>query len=372
MAQRKRKRANGEGTIVETKSGRIYAVISLPDGKRKWVRAASRTEASQKLKTLTTQRDQGVNLRAGRQTIDVFLSVYLADVVAPAVKPKTYDNYKDLIELCILPELEGELLERLEPQAIQQWYNEARGDFAETTARNALNLLKRALDTAVQWRYLPYNPAAPVKAVRLSRTKPPLLTLAEVSALLEAVAAHRLGLLYLLTARYGTRKGEILGARWAALDWARGELRIDQQIQTIGGKTGPCSVKTSASARTLTLTPDLVARLRLHWERLQVERQHPDWREHGLIFPSEVGTPILPRNLSRHFYAARDRAGLRQDMRFHDLRHFAVTQLLESGVRPEVVAAIAGHSSVSVTLNVYAHVSEEEKRAAAEKMRKVG
>ncbi|MEV3971238.1 tyrosine-type recombinase/integrase [Streptomyces sp. NPDC050698] len=73
-----------------------------------------------------------------------------------------------------------------------------------------------------------------------------------------------------------------------------------------------------------------------------------------------------PRNLNRHFYPIRERLGL--DVRFHDLRHTCVTLLLGLGIPPHIVRDIVGHSTLNVTMNIYAHADMTEKRAALDKL----
>ncbi len=87
------------------------------------------------------------------------------------------------------------------------------------------------------------------------------------------------------------------------------------------------------------------------------------WREHGLVFPSTVGTPLEPRNVTRHYKQLLKRAGL-PDVRFHDLRHSCATLLVAQGVHPRVVMEILGHSQISLTMNTYAHVLPEAQREA--------
>jgi integrase len=70
-----------------------------------------------------------------------------------------------------------------------------------------------------------------------------------------------------------------------------------------------------------------------------------------------------PRNLTRHFYGVRDRAGL-PGVRFHDLRHTCITLLLTLDVPPHTVQAIAGHSHINVTMTIYAHVVMAEQQRA--------
>src|SRR5215218_9752766 len=84
----------------------------------------------------------------------------------------------------------------------------------------------------------------------------------------------------------------------------------------------------------------------------------------GVVVPSEVGTPIEPQNLVRHFKTLLQRADL-PDIRFHDLQHSCATILISQGVHPRIVMEIMGHSQISVTMNTYGHVLPESQRVAA-------
>ena len=86
-----------------------------------------------------------------------------------------------------------------------------------------------------------------------------------------------------------------------------------------------------------------------------------------LVFTTRTGKPILPRNVNRALEAVLRRAGLPQ-LRFHDLRHSHATLLLKEGVNPRVVQERLGHSTVSLTLQVYSHVLPDLQAEAAEKL----
>jgi integrase len=88
------------------------------------------------------------------------------------------------------------------------------------------------------------------------------------------------------------------------------------------------------------------------------------WEDHGLVFPSGIGTPTLGGNLNRDFKALLKRAGL-PEIRFHDLRHTCATLLLRQGVNPKFVQELLGHADISLTLNVYSHVLPDMGDAAA-------
>ncbi len=80
------------------------------------------------------------------------------------------------------------------------------------------------------------------------------------------------------------------------------------------------------------------------------------WRDHGLVFPSSVGTPKSQRNLNREFKAAAKRAGLPDHFKLYDLRHTCATLLLSRNIHPKYVQELLGHASIALTLDTYSHV----------------
>ena len=94
-------------------------------------------------------------------------------------------------------------------------------------------------------------------------------------------------------------------------------------------------------------------------ERLATKR----WEDHGLVFPTEVGTPMEPRNLNRLWASLRTKVGM-DDVKLHDLRHTMVTLLLDLGTPPHIVQVIARHADVEVTMRIYAHANLDEMRKA--------
>src|ERR671917_2615311 len=93
----------------------------------------------------------------------------------------------------------------------------------------------------------------------------------------------------------------------------------------------------------------------------QLEERMPPaglWRDHGLVFPSSVGTPLSHRNVVRGFKQLLKRAALPQTVRLYDLRHTCATLLLSSNVHPKYVQELLGHASIAQTLDTYSHVLE--------------
>ena len=85
------------------------------------------------------------------------------------------------------------------------------------------------------------------------------------------------------------------------------------------------------------------------------------------MFTTSTGQPISPRNLLRHFHETLDQLGIEQ-MTFHSLLHLSASLLLKAGVNPKVVQERLGHSTISITLDMYSHVLPGLQEEAAEKM----
>jgi integrase len=150
--------------------------------------------------------------------------------------------------------------------------------------------------------------------------------------------------------------GEIIALAWCDIDLENATLCVRES-------------KTEAGKRMLWLPPRLVTALRAHWAFQQQERlvQGLNWKEHGLVFPSERGTPLSGRNLVRHFKRALERAGLSTRIRFHNLRHSCASFLLVQNVHPRVVA-LTGSTPDSETLDTYSHVLPDTQRDALSKL----
>ncbi len=93
------------------------------------------------------------------------------------------------------------------------------------------------------------------------------------------------------------------------------------------------------------------------------------WRDQNLVFASETGSLFNPSNLrNRSFKRVKALSGVREDLRFHDLRHTCATLLLGEGVNAKVVSEMLGHASITITLNTYSHVLPDMQDTAADAM----
>jgi integrase len=356
-----KRRGHGEGSIHQRGDGRWCALVDLGiingKRKRKYIYGDTRKEVAEKLKVALRDQQLGLVTVHENQTVTQFLTAWLEQSVKPTNKPSTHQSYRDIIKRHIEPAIGHIVLSKLTPQHIQALLATLQAKkLSPRTVQYARAILHHALDQALKWGYVARNVVALVEAPRVERHAVEPLTEAQATALLQAVAGHRLEALYRIALGLGLRRGEVLALRWVDIDLKARTLRV-----TAG--------KTASSTRTLPLPETLVDALKVHEQRQQVERAESDaWRDQGLVFPSEVGTPISGRNLLRHFKSVLKRVGLPQTIRFHDLRHSCATFLIAQGVHPRVVMEILGHSQISVTMNTYGHVLPETQQDAVQKL----
>ena len=79
------------------------------------------------------------------------------------------------------------------------------------------------------------------------------------------------------------------------------------------------------------------------------------WQETGYVFTQANGSPILPGSLTAEFASLVKELEL-PHLTFHGLRHAFATLCLVAGINPKVVSEALGHSSVTITLDLYSHV----------------
>lgn len=366
-----RRRGNNEGTIYQDKDGVWWAQLP-PDeqGRRPKRRAKSQREARDKLRELERERAQGINLTERQPTVEEFATTWLEEVVRRNVKASTHNSYRYIITKYVIPTIGSLRLDKLTTPRIQKLVNDLTDqEYSPSTVRNAYIRLSAMLDVAVSYKLITHNVANGVVLPKIGSGPQRALTVDEARTLLGTFGQIRNVTAFYLLLGLGLRRGEVLGLRWADLDWQAKTIRVTQQVQLIGKKVVISTPKTEGSGRLLPLTATMLARLERKREAQQAEREAlgEAWKEHGLIFASELGTPTSPRNLYRSFEVARTRAKL--NVRLHDLRHTFATLLGELGVAEGVIGALLGHVPANITQH-YARATLPAMREAVELLEK--
>jgi integrase len=194
-----------------------------------------------------------------------------------------------------------------------------------------------------------------------------ILNKQQVNIFLMAASTSRYKTSYHLAVVTGMRFSELRGLFWSDVDWIRGAIKVNRQIQDVPGMGSVMrEPKTHSGIRTILIGATTLNELREQKQRIEDDKikAGESWQENGLIFPSSIGTPFGQSNVQKDFIKVLNTANL-QRIRFHDLRHTAASLILNHGVPALVVSKILGHSNPSVTLNIYAHSTLDMQSKAA-------
>jgi integrase len=191
--------------------------------------------------------------------------------------------------------------------------------------------------------------------------------------LLSAATGSQLYAPILIALATGARRGECLGLRWRNVDLDKGIIRIVEQLEQRCGKEVRAKLPKGKKVRVVTLAPthvEMLRRLKLeqakHFFRFGL-RQSPDM----LVCAQPDGSPWGPVALTMAFTKLVRRTPGMPQISFHDLRHTHATLGLEAGIPGKVMQERLGHASITITLDLYSHVSQTMQEQAAAKLDEV-
>ncbi|HXN59494.1 MAG TPA: site-specific integrase [Acidimicrobiales bacterium] len=296
-------------------------------------------------------------------------------LASQTLSPTTLHEYERLLDRLILPQFGDRKVRTISAADLDSFYaflgrrgGQDGKPLGAQSVRHVHALIRRLLNQAVKWNWIPTNPAGKASPPRLL---PRNLEIPTPQALVDVLhlADERnpeLGCFLHLAAVTGARRGELCALRWT--DFDRGSLQISRSVY--GSRQDELREKGTKThaVRRVSLDPQSVDRLA---ELRKSSRQQA--RSCGVVLSEDAfvfsddpdgSRPWRPGRVTLAFRRLCDEVGV-PTVRLHDLRHFAATQLLAAGVPVRTVAGRLGHANAATTLNVYAHVLESSDEEAA-------
>ena len=380
--------ASGDGSIrkkIVKKNGKEYTYwegrytcgFDPKTGRQKQHSISGKTQAevAQKLREVTAEIGQGIFQETCKLTVSQWLDVWDQDYLV-GIKPRTQESYRSIIKNHIRPGLGAVRLDLLNAHTIQHFYNSlSKKGISAKTIKNIHGVFHESLQQAVMIGYLRVNPSDVCTLPRVIKKEIHPLDDDEIRSFLEAIQGHRFEWVYLVTLFTGMRKGEVLGLAWDRVDFDKGTLLIDRQLQRAKDETGErrYSLVSLKNDRWRRITPaDFVMDLLRRQQRRQAEwrlRAGPAWEDSGLVFTDELGKHLSPYTVYNNYKRLVALIG-RPDARVHDLRHSYAVAAIKSGDDIKTVQGNLGHATAAFTLDVYGHVTDQMKRESAERMQK--
>lgn len=422
MPRKKNTRApNGRSSIYEGADGYWHGRVTMgikdngePD--RRHVKRKGETafdDVVEAVKELERQRDEGTAPPAGSksQTVQQWLTHWVENIAAPAVRYKTIEGYRNDVYKHLIPRIGAHKMDRIqhEPERFEKVYADLRrAGLGQYTVHHVHTTVRRAFNEARLRKVITERPFELVKGPRLEEEEVEPFEVEEIQSLISTAIANRNGVRFVLALALGTRKGETLGFRWAWLNTKTRVLRVRKQRQRHTYQHGctdptkcirnrhkatpckePCArhkrtcpppcppecikhamycpnriggvvdvnVKSKAGRRAIRLPDQLFDLLMAHKEIQDKERELAGdlWHDGDFMFAQANGKPIDPRSDHDSWKALLAEADVR-DARLHDARHTAATVLLLLNVPLPAVKEFMGWSNSKVAER-YQHVT---------------
>lgn len=376
---------------VQSKKGRLYAVMQVKkDGTTKPVwralglpEGANKTKVNKAFREVVARYEQEFweeQERGGRPPADIPVYDYLVSYlkrVEPELQKNTIVSYRSMTNGKIRryfqrrPQL---TVGNLKPQDIQDFYQSL---FADGVAANTVihyhALLRRAFQQAFKEERIDANPFDRVGRPKKNKFHGENYTQEELLTLLHLARGDVIYPAILLAGAMGLRRSEALGVRWSRIDWEKRTVLLDTKIveyrENGKKKVEPVEeMKNKSSRRTLPLPDPVVEMLQVQKEHREVYRkmfqgsynaQYLDY-----VCVNQLGELLRPSYVTDHFRELLEKYGLRH-IRFHDLRHTFASLLINQDVPLINVSNFLGHSDLSTTANIYAHLDKASKQASA-------
>lgn len=256
-------------------------------------------------------------------------------------------------------------------RAIGEWLAEGLSPSSVVTYCRTISA---ALTQGVKWRWMGVSPMASVTLPKVPKRDHVIVTTEGIRGAVSTAAqkygpAPRMVSAIWLAYLTGAREGEVAALRWSDVDLDRRILRVDRAIgeadrsmYTKDTKTGDRRVLSIDDPTVVDLLLGLRADQQAFAELVGVKLVGDPY----FVTDEPRGhKPLRPSTISHRWRVVRKACEGVAGVRFHDLRHTNISELLAHGVDVRTVAGRAGHSSTRMTLDRYAHVIPAADQAAA-------
>lgn len=374
----------GMGKIRKRKDGlfeaRITTGVNPGTGNliRRSLYGKTREEVQTKRIEILKELDDGIYLEPSKITVAEWMDSWLTLYIENSVKQFTHRAYQGVIDNHIKPMLGATKLPALTPLIIQHFYyslqkgSGKKKPLSPKTIKNVHGVLHKALGQAVKLNYIKNNPADACELPRVVQKEIKPLEELEVTELLKALSGHHYEDLYIVTLFTGMRQGEVLGLTWDCINFKTGTVMVKQQLQKEKQKNGRYQLVPLKNDKPRLLTPassvmDIFdAQYKKQQEYMTLAGSAWD-NPFNLVFTNELGRHLVHNTVYKNFKRIVSELGL-PETRFHDLRHTYAVAAIQIGDDIKTVQDNLGHATASFTLDVYGHVSEQMKKASAERM----
>lgn len=343
-------------------SKQVTVTLTMPNGKRKYFRGATKKEAERKREEARRAMEAGIDI-SDRTTVEQFANMWLTEYKQGRIREVSYITLESIVRKHIIPCIGRMKIKDVRPIHIQKLARE-QSSCAYSTQQRIISTTRSLFESAVENGLTVKNPCVKsIKAIGEPADEKTPLTEEQEEMLLDKARGGRIYLFVRLGLCAGLRRGELLGLQWGDIDFDSGMLNVRRSIaatkQHRGGEVNT-ELKTKAARRTIPLPWSVVEELRA--ERARAKSVY--------VIPGRSHNFLCLESLSYHWKKLTE--GLPFEATPHKMRHTRITRWVEQGLDIKEVQYLAGHTKTQMTLDVYTHYQEESRLSAtAEKIRAI-
>ncbi len=344
----------------------------------------TREEAEAKMQEALVNHRRGIDLQPGALTVAAVIERYFSDGT-DELSVTTLHRYRELwtIHGSVLGKFALADLRKAHVTALYgRLQRERRGNRKPLGPRTVLHLhrvLHRAFEWAIEQDILAANIFARVQPPKVKGADTRALSLDEAGAFFAAARGTKFEEFFQLAAFTGSRRGELVGLKWSALDLDAGVLTVRASLASTRAKklersAGAAAVvlkgTKSGRSRQVPLDRDVIVvlrRLKATQSAVKLAATPGSYLDQDFVFSDGHGRPVKLDAPTKAFREIAEAAGIPPEVTLHSLRHSFASWSLANGGDIAAVQRCLGHSVPSTTLNLYSHVVEggREKAVAA-------
>ena len=352
----------GDG-IYQQPNGTYCARFVDKFGRRKSKRSKKLQEVRQWIADATYIDEHSDLDQATDMIVDAWFDYWIS-IKKQTVRPNTVRNYSERYERNIKDVIGKKLLTEVKPIHCQTIFSKmAEEGYKTTTIYQTRIALYNMLEFARENDVLITNPCK--KSVKSDMGKPSTkkeaLTIDVQKKFLEAVVGYSYENQYRFVLQTGLRTGELIGLKWSDIDFENRTMKIERSMEyryKVGEwRIGP--PKSKSGYRTIPLTDEAIRILENQRAKNKKLKLIPiEWND--TVFLCRNGTPVKNSTYDTGLFKYCDRVGI-PHFSMHVLRHTFATRCIEGGMKPKTLQKILGLSNIGITMNLYVHITEDEK-----------
>lgn len=359
----------GEG-IYQQANGTYCARFIDRFGKRKSKRSKKLQEVRQWLADATYINEHSDIEQATNMMVDAWFE-YWIDVKKKTVRPNTVRNYTERYNKNIQKIIGRKILTEVKPIHCQKIFTDmAEEGYKTSTIYQTRIALFNMLEFAKENEVILSNPCK--KSVKSDMGKPSqkkeALTIDIQKKFIEYAKGQSYENQFRFILQTGLRTGELVGLKWEDIDFSKKAIRIQcsMEYRYSVGEWRIGEPKSKAGYRTIPLTDETIRILTEQKEKNKnIKKIQEEWYE--FIFLSRKGEPVKNSAYDTALFKICDKAKINR-FSMHVLRHTFATRCIEGGMMPKTLQKILGHSNIGITMNLYVHITEDEKQKEIDKV----